>query len=62
MVGIKGNTVDIKNNHGLLSTFHITDVRKTTMAKKVKELLPDFNKFGRKRKLCLDPELFEDLG
>ena len=62
MVGIKGNAVEVKNNQGLLSTFHITDVRKTTMAKKVEELLPDFKKFGRKGKLCLDPQLFEDLG
>ena len=36
VVGIKGNTVEVKNNHGLLSTFHSTDVRKTTMAEKSK--------------------------
>ena len=62
VVGIKGSAVEVKKNHGLLSTFHITDVRKTTVAEKVEELLQDFKKFGRKGKLCLDPELFEDLG
>ena len=35
VVGIKGNSVEIKNNHGLLSTYHITDARKTTMAEKL---------------------------
>ena len=59
---IKGNSVEVKNSHGLLSTFHITDIRKTTMAEKVKELLPDFKKFGRKGKLCMNPDLFKDLG
>ena len=62
MVSIKGNAVEVKNNYGLLSTFHITDVRKTTMAEKVKGPLPNFKKFGRKGKLCMNPELFEDLG
>ena len=62
MVSIKGNSVEVKNNHRLLSTFHITDVRKTTMVEKVEELLPNFKKFGRKGKLCMNADLFEDLG
>ena len=51
MVSIKGNSVEVKNNHGLQSTFNIIDVRTTTMAEKVKELLPGFKEFGRKGKL-----------
>ena len=62
VVGIKGNSIEIKNNHGLLSTFYITDVRKMIMAEKFKELLPNFKKFRRKGKLCIDPDLFKDLG
>ena len=62
VVGIRGNLVEVKNNHGVLSTFHITDVRKMTMAENVKEMLPDFKKFGRKGKLCMNPDLFQDLG
>ena len=62
VVSIKGNSVEVKNNHRLLSTFHITDIWKMTMAEKVEELLPNFKKFGRKGKLCMNPDLFEDLG
>lgn len=51
VVGIKGDSIEVKNNHRLLSKFHITGVRKMTMAEKVEELLPDFKKFGRKGKL-----------
>ena len=58
---IKRNSIEVKNNHGILSTFHITDVRKTTMTEKVKELLPNFKKFRRRGNLCMDPDLFEDL-
>ena len=32
------------------------------MAEKVEELLPDFKNFGRKGKLCMNLDLFEDLG
>ena len=32
------------------------------MAENVKELLLDFKKFGRKGKLCMNPDMFEDLG
>ena len=61
VVSIKGNTIEVKNNHGLMSTFHITDIKKMTMAEKVNELLPDLRKFGRKGKLCMDPDLFKHL-
>ena len=49
MVSIKGNSVDIKNNHGLPSIYHITDVRKVTMAEKIEESLPDFKKIWKER-------------
>ena len=62
MVGIKGNSVEVRNNHGLLSTFLITEIQKMTMAEKVEELLSDFKKFGRKGKLCMNLDLFKDLG
>ena len=32
------------------------------MAEKVKEVLTDFKKFGRKGKLCMNTNLFGDLG
>ena len=32
------------------------------MAEQIEKTLPDFKKFGRKRKLCMNPELLEDLG
>ena len=36
-------------------------VRKTAMAEKIKEVLADFNKFGRKGKWCMKLDIFEDL-
>ena len=61
MIDIKGNSIEVMNNHRLISTFHITDVRKATLAEKVDELPSDFRKFGRKGNLCMDPDLFKDL-
>ena len=57
VVDIKGNSEEVINNHGSPSTFHITDVRKMTMAEKVKELLPHFKKIWKKREAMHESRL-----
>ena len=48
IVRILGNKVEVKDNHGKLSFYHISDIKKTDMITKLICQLPDHNAFGRK--------------
>ena len=62
VVHIQGNKVEIKDNNGKLSWYHISDIKKTDMITKLICQLPDVNAFGRKGRLSFDPECIKDLG
>ena len=48
VVCIEGNKVEVKDNNGKLSWFHISDIKKTDMITKLICQLPDVDTFGRK--------------
>ena len=62
VVRIQGNKVEIKDNNGKLSWYHISDIKKTDMVTKLKSQLPDVYAFGRTGRLSFDPECVKDLG
>ena len=51
-----------KDNNGELSSYHISDIKKTDMITKLICKLPDVNAFGRKGRLSFDLEHIKDLG
>ena len=59
---IQGNKVEVKNNNGKLSCYHISNIKKTDMITKLICQLPDVDAFGRKGRLSFDPEHIKDLG
>ena len=59
---VLGNKVEVKDNNGKMSWFHISDVKKTDMITKLICQLPDYDAFGRKGMLNFDPERVKDLG
>ena len=62
MVSIKGNQVEvIPAEGGRTQTVHITDVKYVLPADSIIKHLPDFNTFGRKTNLTLDPSKVIDL-
>ena len=62
IVRILGNKVEVKDNHGKLSFFHISDIKKTDMITKLICQLPDHDAFGRRGQLSFDPARVKDLG
>ena len=62
MIRVLGNKVEVKDNNGKMSWFHISDVKKTDMITKLICQLPDYNAFGCKGRLNFDPERVKDLG
>ena len=56
VVHVQGNKVEVKDNNGKLSWYHISDIKKTDMITKLICQLPDVNAFGRKGRLSFDPE------
>ena len=62
VVHIQGNKVEVKDNNGKLSWYHISDIKKTDKITKLICQLPDVNAFGRKGRLSFDPEHVKDLG
>ena len=62
VIRVLGNKVEVKDNNGKMSWFHISDVKKTDMITKLICQLPDYNAFGHKRRLNFDPERVKDLG
>ena len=55
IVRILGNKVEVKDNHGKLSFYHISDIKKTDMVTKLICQLPDHDAFGRRGRLSFDP-------
>ena len=62
VVRIQGNKVEVKDNNGKLSWYHISDIKKTDMVTKLICQLPDVDAFGRTGRLSFDPECVKDLG
>ena len=61
VVCIQGNKVEVKDNNGKLTWYHISDIKKTDMITKLICQLPEINAFGRKGRLSFDPENVKDL-
>ena len=62
IIRVLGNKVEVKDNNGKMSWYHISDVKKTDMVMKLICQLPDYDAFGRIGRLCFDPERVQDLG
>ena len=62
VIRVLGNEVEVKDNNGKMSWFHISDVKKTDMITKLICQLPDYDAFGHKGRLNFDPERVKDLG
>ena len=62
VVCIQGNKVEVKDNNGKLTWYHISDIKKTDMITKLISQLCDAHAFGRKGRLSFDPENVKDLG
>ena len=46
VIRVLGNKVEVKDNNGKMSWFHISDVKKTDMVTKLICQLPDYDAFG----------------
>ena len=62
VIRVLGNKVEVKDNNGKMSWFHISDIKKTDMITKLICQRPDYNAFGCKGRLNFDPERVKDLG
>ena len=62
VIRVLGNRVEVKDNNGKMSWFHISDVKKTDIITKLICQLPDYDAFGHKGRLSFDPERVKDLG
>ena len=62
VIRVLGNKVEVKDNNGKMSWFHISDVKKTDMITKLICQLPNYEAFGHKGRLSFDPERVKDLG
>ena len=62
VIRVLGNKVEVKDNNGKMSWFHISDVKKTDMITKLICQLPDYDVFGHKGRLNFDPERVKNLG
>ena len=62
VIRVLGNKVEVKDNNGKMSWYHISDVKKTDMVTKLICQLPDYDAFGRVGRLSFDPERVQDLG
>ena len=54
--------VEVKDNNGKMSWYHISDMKKTDMVTKLICHLPDYDAFGRVGRPSFDPERVQDLG
>ena len=57
VIRVLGNKVEVKDNNGKMSWFHISDVKKTDNITKLICQLPDYDAFGHKGRLSFDPEV-----
>ena len=62
VIRVLGNKVEVKDNNGKMSWYHISDVQKTDMVTKLICQLPDYDAFGRIGRLRFNPERVQDLG
>ena len=62
VIRVLGIKVEVKDNNGQMSWYHISDVKKTDMVTKLTCQLPDYDTFGRVGRLSFDPEIVQDLG
>ena len=62
VIRVLGNKVEVKDNNGKMSWFHISDVKKSNMITKLICQLPNYDAFGCKGRLNFDPERVKDLG
>ena len=62
VIRVLGKKVEVKDNNGKMSWFHISDVKKTDMITKLICQLPNYDAFGHKGRLNFDPERVKDLG
>ena len=62
VIRVLGNTVEVKDNNGKMSWFHISNVKKNDMITKLICQLLDYDAFGYKGRLNFDPERIKDLG
>ena len=62
VIRVLGNKVEVKDNNGKMSWYHISDVKKTDMVTKLICQLPDYDTFGRLGRLSFNPERVQDLG
>ena len=62
VIRVLGNKVEVKDNNGKMSWYHISDVKKTDMVTKLICQLPDYDAFCRVGRLSFDPERVQDLG
>ena len=61
VIRVLGNKVEVKDNNGKMSWYHISDVKKTDMITKLICQLTDYDTFGCKGRLNFDPERVKDL-
>ena len=62
LIRVLGNKVEVKDNNGKMSWFHISDMKKTDMVTKLICQLLDYDAFGCRGRLSFDPERVKDLG
>ena len=62
VIRVLGNKVEVKDNNGKMSWYHISDVKKTDMVTKLICQSPDYDAFGRLGRLSFDPEQVQDMG
>ena len=62
VIRVLGNKVEVKDNNGKMSWFHVSDIKKTEMITKLICQLPDYDTFECKGRLNFDPERVKELG
>ena len=56
VIRVLGNKVEVKDNNGKMSWYHISDVKKTDMVTKLICQSPDYDAFGRVGRLSFNLE------
>ena len=62
VVHVQGNKVEVKENNGKLSWYHISNIKKTDLVTKLICQLPDVDAFGNTGRLSFYPGYVKDLG
>ena len=63
IVRMLGKTqVLLRNARGEEMKHHVTHIKKTNLVEETVGKIPDFKKFGRAAKLCLNPDMVPNLG